>query len=157
MPGNLFNQLLLFDDLRPEQHKLVRALFIPCEFAADEVIFEQGNPAEFLYLVVTGEVIVRFKPDDGPALMVARVSSEGVVGWSATLGSPTYTSSAVCATPCKLLRVRSDDLRQFCTRHPETGNLVLERLAAVISERLRNTHEHVIALLEQGLRLGVQS
>lgn len=157
MPGNLFNQLLLFDDLRPEQHKLVRALFIPCEYSEDEVIFEQGNPAEYLYLVVVGEVIVRFKPDDGPSLLVARVSSEGVVGWSAALGSPTYTSSAVCDTPCKLLRVRNDDLRQLCARYPDTGVLVLERLAAVISERLRNTHEHVVAMLEQGLRLSVHS
>ena len=31
--------------------------------------------------------------------------------------------------------------------------LLLERLAAVIAERLRNTHHHVIALLEQGLRI----
>jgi hypothetical protein len=31
----------------------------------------------------------------------------------------------------------------------------LERLAGVIAERLRNTHQHVVAMLRQGLRVGL--
>jgi hypothetical protein len=54
-----------------------------------------------------------------------------------------------------MLRVRGEDLRTLYARHPDTGQQVLERLAAVIAERLRNTHHHVIELLQQGLRLDV--
>jgi len=35
--------------------------------------------------------------------------------------------------------------------HPETGVLILERLAAVIAERLKNTHQKVVELLWQGV------
>ena len=51
--------------------------------------------------------------------------------------------------------MRGEDLRQLLERYPETGTLVLERLAAVIAERLRNTHEQVMALLLQGMRTSV--
>jgi NTE family protein len=131
-------------------------MFYPCDYSIGDVIFEQGDLAEYLYLVVEGEVLVRFKPDDGPALTVARVRPQGVVGWSAALGSPEYTSSAVCSEDSQMLRVRGEDLRELCEKYPEAGTLVLERLAAVIAERLRNTHDYVMAMLEQGLHLGVR-
>lgn len=143
--------LVLFKDFSPEQLALLRPLFTAHREPTGAQIFNQGDPAVFLYLVLEGEVIIRFKPEDGPTIIVARIPSEGVVGWSAALGSPTYTSAAECTTDCLLLRVRGQDLRDLCEKHPHTGNLVRERLAALVAERLSNTHQHVIALLEHGL------
>lgn len=157
MQEDSFDRLFFFRDFRPDQRDLLRPLFTSCTNEAGDLVFEQDQPAEYLYLVLDGEVTVYFKPDDGPPLIVARVRPEGAVGWSAALGSSRYTSSAVCATPCQMLRVRGVDLRAFCEQHPETGTLVLERLAAGISERLRSTHNHVVALLEQGLNTGFNS
>ena len=50
-----------------------------------------------------------------------------------------------------MLRVRGSDLRTLCQEHPDTGILILDRLATVIAQRLKNTHEQVITLLKQGL------
>ena len=147
------DQLTLFQDFSPEQRSLLGKMFQPSHEPAGTQLFEQGASADYLYLVIDGEVQIRYKPDDGPTLTVARVRREGVVGWSAALGSPLYTSSAVCSEECRLLRVRGEDLRLLYAKHPDTGRLVLERLAAVIAERLRNTHHHVVEMLEQGLRV----
>jgi CRP-like cAMP-binding protein len=155
MTGNLQDQPTIFHDLDPAQQDLLRALFVARHDPAGTVIFEQGDPAIHLYLIVEGEVNIRFKPDDGPSILVARVKPEGVVGWSAALGSPLYTSSAVCSVDCQMLRVSGRDLRRLCEQHPETGALLLERLAALIAKRLRNTHNHVIALLRQGLQINI--
>jgi CRP-like cAMP-binding protein len=76
----------------------------------------------------------------------------GVVGWSAALGSRRYTSSAVSTAYTQLLRVRGSDLRDLCEQHPNTGIIILDRLAGVIAERLHSTHEIVVRLLEIGLR-----
>ncbi len=153
MPGEAFDQLNLFHDLRPHQRALIRPLFTLREYPAGTTIFNQGEPTHSLYLVLEGEVVIQYKPEDGPVLIVTRVPPQGVVGWSAALGSPQYTSSAVCATDCRMFSVRSADLRRLCVEHPDTANVLLEHLAAGIAERLRNTHEQVIALLHQGLRL----
>lgn len=153
MYSDEFNHLTLFKDLAPSQIVLMKTIFkSDCE-PAGNVLFNQGDPAEFLYLVIDGEVIIRYKPEDGPAIIVSRVRAEGVVGWSSALGSPAYTSSAICTTDCQFLRVRGEDLRRLCEKYPDSGALILERLAIVIAERLRNTHDHVITLLEQGLRV----
>jgi CRP-like cAMP-binding protein len=154
MNGDLFDHLKLFSDLSPAQRALVKPLFIPQSEFCGTFLFEQGDPAYFLYLLVEGEILIQFKPDDGPLLTVTKIHPEGVVGWSAALGNPTYTSSALCSADCWTLRVRGEDLRSLCERHPDTGEMVVERLAEVIAERMRNTYPQIMALLEQGLGNG---
>ncbi len=152
MCDDVFARLALFQDLSQVQIALLQPLFHLCQETAGNVLFEQGDLAQNLYLVVEGEISIRYKPDDGPPITIARVRPEGVAGWSAALGNPTYTSSAVCTNDSVLLRVRGQDLRELCEQHPQTGTLILERLAAVVAERLRNAHPQVVALLEQGMR-----
>jgi len=151
MPSDFFERLPIFSGLSCDQRELLRPLFVPMDCFSGTVLFEQGDPAEYLYLVVTGEVVIRFKPEDGSAITVARVRPGGIVGWSAALGSRSYTSGAICEEYTQMLRLCGQDLCQLCDRYPETGILILERLATVIAERLRNTHEQVMALLKQGL------
>jgi CRP/FNR family cyclic AMP-dependent transcriptional regulator len=153
MVFNAYDRVQFFQQLSPEQRAQVQPLFVPCNLYSGTIIFEQGEITDYLYLVTEGEVIVRFKPDDGPALTVAHVRPLGMVGWSAALGSSTYTSSAVCFSECHLLRVRSADLRELCNKYPDTGAIVLEHLATLIAQRLRNTHTHVLELLRQGMQL----
>jgi CRP-like cAMP-binding protein len=155
MPSDAFNTLPIFHGMSSPQHELLRALFFAYDCADETIIFEQGDLAEYLYIVVEGEVIVSFKPDDGPAITVARILPGGVVGWSAALGSRMYTSGAYCTGDTQLLRIRGTDLRKLCEQYPDTGVILLDRLAAVIAQRLTNTHDQVLALLEIGLRSGV--
>jgi CRP/FNR family cyclic AMP-dependent transcriptional regulator len=154
--ADVFPRLFLFRDLSTEHLSLLQPLFTPCEFTADTVLFVQGDPAENLFAVVSGEVVVNFKPDDGPIITVARVKTGSIVGWSAALGSRRYTSSAVCTSYTQLLRVRGDALRRLCIQHPETGTIFLDRLATVMAERLHSTHDLVLSLLELGLTTTVE-
>ncbi len=155
--NDYFNQLPLFEGLDACQKEAISNIFVNCDYPAFTTLFEQGDPAEYLYLVIEGEVVVNFKPDDGPSITVARVRPGGVVGWSAALGSLAYTSGAHCSEDVRLLRVRGADLRKLCEQNPETGVLILDRLAAVIAQRLSSTHDQVVALLNYGLRNGVHS
>lgn len=151
MVDDPFGQLEFFHGLHANQLKLLQGVFNPVEFDADTRIFEQGEPAHHLYIVVSGEIVVNFKPDDGPSIQVARVHKGGVVGWSAALSSRTYTSSAQSTQYTQALQVSSSDLRHLCRAHPDIASLLQDRLAAVIVERVRITHAQVVALLELGL------
>jgi CRP-like cAMP-binding protein len=158
MLEKIFDQLTIFDGMDHAQRTLLRKYFVVCECIDDEIIFVQGACAEFLYVVVNGEVAVRFKPDDGPELVVSRIKEGEVFGWSAAFGSGTYTSGAVCTRKSVLLRVRGRDLKMLRENHPETGILILRRLAAIVAKRIENIDEHsqVLALLEHGLKNGVK-
>jgi CRP/FNR family transcriptional regulator, cyclic AMP receptor protein len=154
MYGDVFDRISLFKGLSPAQRNLVRPLFVPFDAYGGTVLFEQGEPADSLYLVISGEVIIRYKPEDGPVICLARVRSGGVVGWSAALRRQAYTSGAECTIYSEIMRIHSEDLRILCEQYPETGELILERLAHVIAERLQDTNGQVLDLLKQGLAYG---
>lgn len=148
--------LFIFDGLEQEAMDLVLPLFHSCSCVPGEMIFEQGDKAEFLFIVYDGEVSIRFKPEDGPPMEISRVVSGSVFGWSAAFGSDRYTSGAFCEAGSDLIRVRGSDLKALCEEHPEIGILIIERLAAVVAERLQSTHAQVVSLLSYGLRSGVK-
>lgn len=147
----------MFGNLRPDQLDMVEPLFILREEATGTVLFEQGDPAECIFVLVEGMINISYKPEDGPALIIARVRTQGVVGWSAALGNPNYTSSAICGEDSRMLCVQGKDLRDLYEKDPNLGEMILECLAVFIAERLRNTHDYVISLLQQGLQIQLDS
>lgn len=153
MPGDIFKKLSFFEGLSSAQLSVLRPHFELCDFPSGMVVFVQGAPATYLYIVVAGEVLVEFKPDDSPPMVIARVRPGGIFGWSAALGNQAYTSGAVSTTYSQALRVQGEDLRSLCENHQDIADIILRQLANVIAER-RNVHPQVMAILETGLRNG---
>jgi CRP-like cAMP-binding protein len=147
------SKLPIFAGLAPAEMHLVEPLLDLSCFQANETIFEQGQIATFLYILLRGEVVVRFKPYDGPPLTVAHIVPGGVFGWSAALGRSAYTSGAEAVTEIEAVCIRGDRLYQLCQDRPEIGVVILERLASVIAERLRSTHTQILSILASGMSL----
>lgn len=147
----LLARFALLEGFPQDQVEILSPIMVDVRFNASQTVFEQGDPAAYLYFVIDGRVSIRFKPEDGPILSVADVKDGGVFGWSSALGSACYTSSAICMQEGLFVRIAGEDLKILCQEHPETGILILNRLAGVIAQRLRGTHEQVVALLHQGL------
>ena len=132
--------------------ELLWPLFKEFSFPAGTVIFRQGEPADFLYLVITGTVDMSFKPyDGGMPMTISHVEKGGLFGWSAVVGSEKYTSSAIAIDAVSTFRVHGEELRAFCIEHPEAGKNILERLADVASYRWKDAHQQVKSILHQGL------
>lgn len=151
MDSAVLDRFALIEGFSQDQVEVLNPLVSDVRFEAEQVVFSQGDPADYLYFVIDGSVSIQFKPEDGPELSVARVEPGDVFGWSAALGSKCYTSSAICTKSGLFVRIPGESLKKLCEEHPETGILILNRLAGVIAQRLRGTHEQVVALLHQGL------
>jgi CRP/FNR family transcriptional regulator, cyclic AMP receptor protein len=156
MTDDDFYQLPIFQDLTSAQIDSIRPYFVASECHAGTILFEQGEPAVFIYLLISGEVAIHYKPEDGQELIVTRIKPGGVVGWSAVIGRRQYTSAAECTQFSRLMRMRGSDLQTLREQCPEAGCLLLERLAQSVAERLNGTHPQVVALLENSLRKGIQ-
>ena len=147
-----YKHLAFFADFRPEDIESLAPFFSPQTWVAGTVVFKQGDYAEYFYLVVSGELTIRFKPHDGPVMNVARIQPGGIFGWSAAMGNPAYTSGAVCTLDSEVLRIRGVDLRTILDKHPDLGNLITNRLSAIIAERQQAQQRRVNTLLTDGLR-----
>jgi CRP-like cAMP-binding protein len=146
-----YANLSVFNGLDPAQIKELSRFLEEVSFSQGQVIFQQDEVAHSLYILLNGLVLVRYKPYDGPPLTVARIAPGDVFGWSAALGHDVYTSSAEAAEQGCAYRIRTEDLQHLCDANPEAGGRLLEGLAGVIAERLRNTHGLILGLLNQGV------
>ena len=140
-----------FEDLNEEVLRLVEPLFNRYTCPAGTVIFEQGDPALNLYLLLRGSVTLRYKPYDGPPLNLTQVPTGGVFGWSAVVGNPAYTSGTVAREDVEAIRIRGTDLRGLAVRHPEAGRVILDKLAGKVSNRWKDANLQVREILEQAV------
>ena len=101
----------------------------------------------YLYLLTKGEVAIRYKPYDGPTIILTRLHIGDVFGWSAVVGSPHYTSSIISESEVEAIRIRGSHLLKLFSDAPETGKIVMDRLARVVSPRWENAHAQVQSLL----------
>jgi CRP-like cAMP-binding protein len=142
MPENPF-----LKDLTPEQYDLLSALFDRVELPARTVVCRQGEPAVYMYLLLEGNVSVRYKPYDGPRITVTHLHSGDVFGWSSVVGNLAYTSDAISTTSIRALRVRGEALGNVCRQYPATGKQILEKLAAAVSRRWVHSRTQVQGIL----------
>ena len=145
-----YAQLPLFRGLSKEQIDQIEPLFQICRFPKHQTIFEQGQKAQFFYILLNGEVEIRYKPYDAPPLTVAHLMPGGVFGWSSVLDHDVYTSSALSLVKSEAYCTSLHDLKIMVRTNPETGDILLERLASGIAERLRSTHSKVLSLIKKG-------
>lgn len=146
-------QKSLFKDLSPVDMDILEPLFEPVCLPQNQVIFELGKIAEYLYILLEGEVVVNFKPYDGPELTLGRIHPGGVFGWSAILGRQFYTSIALAAVESSAIRIRGAELRELCEKRPQTGLAILGKLADGIAERLNSTHNQIFTMLVKSMDL----
>lgn len=139
------------EDLDEKVLQLVAPLFERYACPAGTVVFEQGDPALYLYLILRGSATIRYKPYDGPPLDLTQIPTGGAFGWSAVVGATAYTSWAVAREDMQAMRIRGTSLRALAVRHPEAGRIILDRLAETVSNRWKDANRQVRDILEQAV------
>ncbi len=135
-----FRNFPIFEGLSPAKIEWLANQFEQLALPANHTIFRQGDPADYLYLLASGKVIIRYKPYDGPPLTVATIQPGEVFGWSTVLGRHMYTSAAVTLEHSRLYRIQGSRLQSVCDECPETGAMLYRRLARVASEHKKHMH-----------------
>lgn len=135
-------------DLAPEDYDLLSPILERIQAPAHTPICRQGDAALYLYLLLDGNVSLRYKPYDGPRITLTQLHSGDVFGWSSVIGNIAYTSDAISSTPVTALRVRGTALRRLCIEHPVAGAQILEKLAIAVSPRWIHSRQQVQGILQ---------
>jgi CRP-like cAMP-binding protein len=147
------NRIAFFQELGNKEFNLLQSIFTVEHFEKDTLIFSQDSKAENFYILSSGKVFIRFKPYDGPALVIARIQPGGVFGWSAMLRRDVYKSDAVAEEYTVAFRVKGSDLLTLCAKHPDSGAIIMQRLANAISERVEGSHTEILKVFRSGMDL----
>jgi CRP-like cAMP-binding protein len=148
---NELESIPLFSGMDKQDLNRIASIFRQEHTARGKVLFLQADPAEGFYVVLTGTVAIRFKPDDGEPLTIAVIEPGGVFGWSSVLGRERYSSSAVCTTDCNLIRTDGMKFRALFETFTDSGVMMLTRLSELVSHRYDETREQIMHLMQDNV------
>ena len=138
----------------PEMRALAGLLGDACEtesYRAAEHIFDQGELSSKLYVIVSGQVLLRRSVSMGgksAGLPLGLLGRGRAMGWSAVLYGPRYVSAtAICQKPSEVIAVEGASLRAGLEQRPEIGFRVMDRLASLLGERLKAAYNTIDAHL----------
>lgn len=138
-----YYDLPIFQNVSAAQLDALNAIFECKTYAPDEIIFAQDQSAGHLYFLLEGEVLIHYKPYDGPPLTVARIAPGGVFGWSTALGRKSHTSAAQAGKMCSVVRLNRGTMTGLSLHSPEAGEALLEMLGrAVMRQTISAGHNY---------------
>jgi CRP-like cAMP-binding protein len=113
----------LFEMLTNSQLAEVARLTEKVDYPAGHVLFNQGDPPDYLYLVRKGKVRVV-----GGGQELARLGPGECLGEMAVLAGIERTATIEMAEPCQLLRFDSDDFLALLDTYPEIQRALIRVL-----------------------------
>lgn len=98
----------------------------PVRLESQEVLYEEGEPLDYVYFPVNAVVSLMSVLEDGATVEVAMVGRRGLVGIQAILGAQTAAHWTVTQVAGEAWRMRARTLVEFC-RTSETLSRLLAR------------------------------
>ena len=106
------------------------------EYEEGEILFEEGQPVDAVYLVVDGEVALEVSASGINPQHVLTVGTGESLGWSALMERRRRTATARATAPTTLVRINGEQLIELCERNPSFGFEIMRKTAAALARRL---------------------
>jgi CRP/FNR family transcriptional regulator, cyclic AMP receptor protein len=131
----------LFDGLSWSYIDLLAEAAMLKEFAADEVIFHEGDPANRFYLILDGEVALESSSGERARILLQTIGANDVLGWSWLFPPYYWHFDARALKPTKAIFFYGTWLRESCERDHDFGYEMMKRMSAVMIKRLQATRK----------------
>ena len=123
----------LFSDLPGRELASVADVARERDFAAGEVMIEEGMPGGSLFLIVEGEAIVTRAGEE-----LARRSSGDCIGEISVLDSEPRTATVTACVDMVVLEVMREDLDSLRAERPEVARGIIRTLVKKLAEASRS-------------------
>lgn len=117
-------------------------------FGAGDAIFEQGDKADFFYMLKAGKLLLEVDVSTNISVSMGVVKSGFCFGWSALLPGSLYTSSAICAEPCEVMSIPGEDFLNLMEKDHSMGYRVMQIIASILKSRLERRTEQFLKAIE---------
>jgi CRP-like cAMP-binding protein len=139
--GEFLGRVSLFRDLVPRERQDIQGLFHGRRLERDQIIFLEGDAAEYVYVVFEGKVKIVKQAPTGRE-MILEVFASGDVFGGATLLFPCHPATAVSMEPGTLLCLPRLDYLALLRRFPPMAFQIIE----LLRRRLGEAHQVIRGL-----------
>ena len=85
----------IFKGIEDVHLEILKPYFESFSCPTGQVIFNQGDPAVYLFIILHGMMVIRYKPYDGPEMTLTQLQAGSACGWSSVIGNSSYTTTVI--------------------------------------------------------------
>jgi CRP-like cAMP-binding protein len=136
MPVETLKREEVFEFLRPDQVDALSNAAEVLRLKAGEPVYYQGEQADSLYVMLSGEIALRLPGQAGVSILIDQLSERGAMfGSSLSFRIGTYALTAQCVEDSELLRVRTSVLKKLLDEDPRMGYAIQSKISEVYFKR----------------------
>jgi len=142
----------LFLDFSADQLGRLSQISEVIEFEPGDTPLLEGQPLDYLYIVVDGEMQIEVYVPSYGNMETARLGPLDIFGWSAmtpVVRQRTGTTTAV--THCRVIRIMGKQLYALCEEDHDIGFYIYRRIANVVARSFLATRLQFMNLLVENI------
>lgn len=146
--GERVDPAVLLSDLLGDKAaaKTIARSFVEVELQKDDILFEQGDAGDALYLILSGAISINISLPDGQALTVRTMRAGAVLGEMALYTGEPRSAAAVAKQDCVLFKLDADAYDALRDKHPRKAAFFHMFIIRLLSERLGRANRSILAL-----------
>jgi CRP-like cAMP-binding protein len=138
----------LFRELDDEHIALVGEMGTDQVFDSGANIYKQGSTADLIYVIDEGLVGIILEVGPLAQRQVQAAANFESFGWSAMIPPYTRTATVKALEQTTMIVFDGRELTDFCTTHGEEGFKIMQAVARVIAERLRQAYIQLLGVTD---------
>ncbi len=126
--------------------QLIAACGARKSFAAGDYLGREGHSADHFYLILRGQVSIEIYFPERGALRLQTLSDGDIAGWSWLFPPYRWRFDLRAQTSVDTIALDGCRLRAECDRDPRLGYDLMQRFAAIMTDRLQATRLQLVDL-----------
>jgi CRP-like cAMP-binding protein len=123
-------------------------IMLLCNYNKGEVIFREGDQAEELFIIVSGEVVITKKVSPDTEKILSIIGSKSVFGEMGLFSNLVRSATAKAKTDLNLYKINCESFRKIFSFDLQGTQKVLELLLLSTLERLEQTSRELATVYE---------
>ncbi len=144
--GSLTRQEI-FEYLRPDELDALSESAATLSFKAGATVYQRGQKANFLYLVLSGQVVLRLQKNGGVSILIDQLGSGDMFGSCASRAAESYALTAQCMEDSEILRIEAAVLNKLLEKDLRMGYAIQSQISQVYFKRYIETMEKLQAIV----------
>lgn len=140
----ILKEIPLFANLSEGERNYIKERSSIVEYKKEQIIYEEGSPADAFYCVVMGRVVIYTKDEYGNRTVLEYLHRGKYFGIISLLTVEPHSVTAQTINDCLILMIKKDDFRFILERIPR---LAID-LSQSLSRRLKNKDVHQKTIFE---------
>ena len=137
----------LFDNLLTTELTMLADLFSIRSFSDGEIVFNEGDVGDSMYVIAVGELDILRKNPAGEYHVIATLVAPQFFGEMSLIDKEYRSASVRAKTATTILQLSNENLHIFAKNYRNGFTWVVVNIARVLSIRLRETNRRLAELL----------